>query len=131
VHEVRTRRRPSVRRLWLSAGDQRAPAASSRRDAARLVSLGRADFDIDATTAGPAAIVSGQSADDDWSATIDGHDAGGPVTLDTQAAWRVADAGRHDVEARQDLQGPYRIALLVTAVGVLLCLFLLVRGRFR
>lgn len=129
-HRVDTRPRPSIRRVWLSAGEI-PPAASAGRDAATLTGLGRADFDIDATTAGPAAIVSGQSGDDGWSATIDGRDAGAPVTLDTQASWHVSRAGTHRLDAHQDAQGPYRVALAVTGIGLLLCIVLLVRGRFR
>jgi hypothetical protein len=130
-HRIRTRQHPSVRRLWLSTGEQAPAPPFDRGDRATLTSLGRAGFDIRATTNGPAAIVSGQSADDGWSATVDGHDAGASVTLDTQAAWGVTGAGTHRLEAQHDAQRGYRIALAVTAAGLLLCLFLLVRGRFR
>ena len=88
--------------------------------------LGRAGFDIDATTAGPARIVSGQSGDDGWSATIDGRDAGSPRSFDTQATWRVEDVGSHRLEASYDTQGVYRVVLLVTA-ALGLCVLLLVR----
>ena len=129
-HTLRTEHEPAVRRIWLSSG---APAGGSARsgDDATLASLGRASFDIDATTQGPATIVTGQSADDHWAATIDGRDAGAARSLDTQAAWRVAAAGRHHLDAHQDQQGLYLVALAVTGIGVLLCLVLVVRGRFR
>jgi hypothetical protein len=130
-HDLRTRRSPPVRRAWLAAGTSDARAPRSGRDAATLTALGRAGFDIDATTAGPARIVSGQSGDDGWSATIDGDDAGPPRSFDTQATWRVGEAGTHRLEASYSTQGGYRVALLVTVVALGACVLLLVRGRVR
>ena len=58
-------------------------------------------------------------------------DAGAQVSLDTQAAWHVEGAGDHHLEATQEPQTPYGIALVVTGLGLLLSLFLVIRGRFR
>jgi arabinofuranan 3-O-arabinosyltransferase len=129
-HSLRTSRRPAVRRVWISSPG-RATTSAPTHEAASLRALGRSSFGIDATTDGPAAIVSGQSADDGWSATIDGADAGPARSLDGQAAWLVQKSGAHRLTATQDPQTVYRIALVITAVGLLLCLGLVVRGRFR
>ena len=131
-HTLRTRRQPGLRRVWLSTGTTAAPApAPPPSHATRLTALGRADFEVRATTSGPAAIISGQSFDDGWNATLDGRDAGRATSLDTQAAWDAGRAGRHRLVGRQDEQGPYRVALVVTTAGLLLCLFLVIRRRFR
>jgi hypothetical protein len=129
-HALGTRRAPAIRRVALATDGDTLRAPTPRPAHARLRSLGRADFAIDATTSGAAAIVSGQSADDGWAATVDGRDAGTPLALDTQAAWPIRHAGTHHLDAHQDGQGPYRIALVVTALGLVLCGWLVVRGRF-
>jgi arabinofuranan 3-O-arabinosyltransferase len=129
-HTLRTRRQPGLRRVWLSTEPSTAPSPAPS-DATRLTSLGRADFDVRATTRSPGTIISGQSFDDGWSATLDGRDAGGATSLDTQAAWDVGRAGRHHLVGHQDEQGPYRVALVVTVAGLLLCVFLVIRGRLR
>jgi hypothetical protein len=130
-HTLRTGSKPTIRRVWLSTGASATTAARGGTDTASLSSLGRAQFEIEARTNGPAAIVSGQSADDGWSATIDGRDVGAPIPLDTQAAWRVSRAGDHRLDAHQTSQDAYRIALVITGIGLLLCGWLVVRGRFR
>ncbi len=129
-HTLATRRRSGLRRVWLATNPIVAPTPPSN-GTTRLTSLGRADFDVRSTTDAPAAIISGQSFDDGWSATLDGRDAGGAMSLDTQAAWEVGRAGAHHLVGHQDEQGPYRVALVVTAFGLLLCGFLVIRGRFR
>ncbi len=128
-HRLRTERDPSVRRVWLQAGDQPAGAPGNGTTAA-LVGRGRSDLEIDATTDRPGVIISGQSSDDGWSATIDGDDAGTQTSLDGQAAWAVG-AGRHHVDVEQSPQLTYQVALVVTGLGIVLCLYLLVRGRLR
>ncbi len=92
--------------------------------------LGKADVEVDATLDTPGVIISGQSADDGWSATVDGDDAGTQVSLDGQAAWNV-DAGHHRLEAEQSPQRLYQVALGVTGLGLILCVYLLIRGRLR
>jgi uncharacterized membrane protein YfhO len=94
------------------------------------VSLGRADFDVESNADAPGVIISGQSADDGWSATIDGDDAGTQVSLDGQAAWSV-DAGQHRLEAEQGPQLLYLVAIGVTCLGLILCVYLVIRGRLR
>jgi arabinofuranan 3-O-arabinosyltransferase len=133
-HRVSTNRRSAVRRLWLSSGRPNgvAPrgAAPGATGLGTITSLGRADLSATARTSGPGLLVSGQSADDGWRATVDGHDAGAPVALDTQAAWPVRSGGEHRLDAHQS-QTAYRIALAISAGGLVLCGFLVVRGRFR
>ncbi|MEX2255488.1 MAG: alpha-(1-_3)-arabinofuranosyltransferase family protein [Acidimicrobiia bacterium] len=130
-HVVQTDERSDVRRVWLSTDGANLVERTGERDRAQIAHLGRADFEVDATTHGPAAIISGQSSDDGWSATIDGADAGAQVSLDTQAAWHVEGVGDHHLEATQEPQTSYGIALVVTGLGLLLSLFLVIRGRFR
>jgi arabinofuranan 3-O-arabinosyltransferase len=127
-HTLTSERDPSIRRVWLQAGEQ--PNADPDDASATLVERGRTDFEVEATTDAPGVIISGQSSDDGWSATIDGDDAGTQTSLDGQAAWSV-EAGEHRLQARQSPQVVYQVALVVTGLGLLLCCFLLVRGRFR
>jgi hypothetical protein len=127
-HTLRTERDPSVRRVWLMTGEQ--PTDTDAGQRAELVDRGRADFEIVVDADEPTTVISGQSSDEGWDATIDGGDAGPQRSLDGQAAWRV-DAGEHRLEAQQRAQLPYQLALGVTALGLILCIVLLVRGRLR
>ena len=131
VHTLDTRREPPIRRVWVeTADDASAEPASDGDAAARLVERGRADVEVDVRTEEPAVVITGQSSDDGWSASVDGEDAGTQTSLDAQAAWTV-DAGEHTLRAEQAAQGVYRVALVVTALGLLLCVVLVVRGRLR
>jgi hypothetical protein len=126
-HTLRTTRDPSIRRVWLESGDRTPDPGVGT---ATIDDLGRSDVTVDATLDEPGVIISGQSSDDGWDATIDGNDAGEQISLDGQAAWRV-DAGEHRLEAQQSSQVPYRVALVLTGLGLLLCVYLVIRGRLR
>ncbi len=131
-HTLRTEREPSVRRVWLRdvAEDREDGEQVAGGSDAALVDLGRDDLTVDATLESPGVIISGQSSDEGWDATIDGEDPGRQQSLDGQAAWPV-DAGEHRLEVEHGSQTAYRVALAVTGIGLVLCLYLLVRGRWR
>lgn len=127
-HTLRVASDSPVRRVWLSSpGAARPPAPQAR---IRSAERGRADFEVHVTAPTPAYVISGASADPGWTATRDGQDAGVQVSLDGQAAWRVP-TGTHVLVGDRTDQGRYVLALLVSAVGVLGCLVLVVRGRIR
>ena len=128
-HTLRVASGSVVRRLWLT---EKAEAGSGSRKVERADSVrrGRSDFEVAVNAQAPAYVISGASFDPGWSATIDGGDAGAQVSMDGQAAWRVP-AGTHTLVGERSDQGGYVAALLVSALGVLTCLVLVVRGRVR
>ncbi|HEX7132839.1 MAG TPA: alpha-(1-_3)-arabinofuranosyltransferase family protein [Iamia sp.] len=75
----------------------------------------------------PAVVVTGQSYDAGWTATIDGRSLGTPAELDGQAGWVVPAGADRRVELRFAPQGTYRVALALSALGVAVCLVLLLR----
>ena len=87
-----------------------------------------ADVTVSAA-AGPYYLVLGQAFDPRWSATMDGQDLGRPVTVDGwSAGWLIQDPGPHHLVIRYTPQRPATWALLLSLLGVGLCL-LLVRMR--
>jgi arabinofuranan 3-O-arabinosyltransferase len=86
---------------------------------------GRLDVTLDGDE--PAVVVTGQSYDAGWTATIDGRSLGAPVELDGQAGWVVPAGADRRVELRFAPQGTYRVALALSALGVAVCLVLLLR----
>jgi arabinofuranan 3-O-arabinosyltransferase len=124
-HTLTSERGTTLATVSLTAGVQ--PPA---RPAPQLVTLSRGRDHVDgrSTTPTQAAVIIGQSFDPTWRATIDGHDAGTPVSLDTLTGWRIG-SGRHTIHAYVSAQRPYVVSLVVTGVGVILCLWLVVRRR--
>ena len=70
-------------------------------------------------------VVTGQSFDTGWTATVDGRSLGAPTELDGQAAWVVPAGADRRVELRFAPQRTYRVALFLSALGVAVCLVLL------
>ena len=129
-HTLRVAPDAPIRRVWLSsAGADRSRLPTSHARVA-MVQRGRVDFEVKVITPTPAYVISGASSDPGWSATLDGGDAGEQISLDGQAAWRVP-TGTHSLVGERNDQGRYVLALLVSAVGVLGCVVLVVRGRIR
>ncbi|AKU16777.1 alpha-(1-_3)-arabinofuranosyltransferase domain-containing protein [Luteipulveratus mongoliensis] len=80
----------------------------------------------------PYAVVIGQSIDPRWRATIDGKDAGAPVTIDGfSAGWVVPQGGSHTVKISFTPQRSSNIGLAVSTVVVLLALVLVVLAWWR
>ena len=137
-HTLDTTRASGIRSAVLASGaDGNALTASlapaPRGTAARATTTARDrnSFDVQVTTPGAATVIGGESYDPGWSATIDGHDAGAPTAFDTQAAWTVPRAGAYHLDAHQDAQTIYEVALVVTLLGLVACGVLVVRGRLR
>jgi hypothetical protein len=93
---------------------------------------GRTSFDLTvtgATKGQPFWLVLGQSNNSGWTASVDGHDLGKPQLVDGYANGWLIDpgAGNVAVALRWTPQRKVWIALAVSLVGVLLCLFLAIR----
>ena len=93
---------------------------------------GRTSFDLSvtgATKGQPFWLVLGQSNNSGWTASVDGHDLGKPQLVDGYANGWLIDpgAGNVAVALRWTPQRNVWIALAVSLVGVLLCLFLAIR----
>jgi arabinofuranan 3-O-arabinosyltransferase len=84
---------------------------------------GRIDLALDGDE--EAVVVTGQSFDTGWTATVDGRPLGAPTELDGQAAWVVPAGADRRVELRFAPQRTYRAALFLSALGVAVCLVLL------
>lgn len=82
-------------------------------------------------TAGDDVLVStGQSFDEGWRASADGEDLGAPMAVDTLSAWRLGP-GTHLVDLTYAPERTYRLALFATAVGLAVCLALVLRPALR
>lgn len=77
---------------------------------------------------GEGVYVSGDGYDPRWSASAGGADLGTPIMVDAQTAW-ILPPGDDPVavEATFEPAGLFRWALVVTAVGLVVCLVLIVR----
>ncbi len=75
-------------------------------------------------------VSTGQSFDEGWRASADGEDLGPPLAVDTTSAWRLG-AGTHLVDLTYAPERSYRVALFVTAVGLVVCLALVLRPALR
>jgi hypothetical protein len=118
----------SVRRLALSSGDIKAEPTTAT---ATTVSRGSNTFEVRGTTPRPAYLIAGGSSSPEWSARINRGTATKDISLDTQAAWPIKAAGAYRVDGRLDAQSVYRWSLFVTGASLILCLWLVVRGRLR
>jgi len=126
-HELDTGVDSLVRRVWLATG-----LPPTGREG-RVVEQGRrrAAVDLSVTTPGPGWVMAGFSSDPRWEAAVGDRAQRPPTTLDAQAAWPIERAGTVEVAARFSAQRTYVAALLVTLLGLGLCLVLIVRGRLR
>jgi arabinofuranan 3-O-arabinosyltransferase len=109
------------------------PATPPRLD---VRSAGRTGFDVDvAAAAGSDAfwLVLGQSHSAGWHATIGGRDLGPPMLVDGYAnAWLVETGGRPvEVRLRWTPQRQVWVGLAVSALGLALCLAIVVASRRR
>lgn len=127
VHDLDTGDDVLVRRVWLATDRPETGREGQIVDDRR----GRASVDLAVTVPAPAWLMAGFSSDPTWQGTVGEHDARPPVTLDAQAAWPIDQAGTVEFAARSSAQRVYLGALLVTLGGLVLCVVLVVRGRFR
>lgn len=74
-----------------------------------------------------ATLVAGQAYDSGWTAWIRERRLGPPVPVDTQAGWRLAEAGTYEVHLRYGPQRTYDAAMALSWSGVVLCLWLAMR----
>jgi hypothetical protein len=79
---------------------------------------------VDATTG--VQVTTGQSYDPGWVATVDGRSLGSAQPLDTLSGWQVEAPGPHEIVMRYTPQHRFRLALLLTALTLLLCVLLVV-----
>ena len=91
----------------------------------RAIGRGPGRIDVGLEGDDEAVVVTGQSFDTGWTATVDGHPLGAPTELDGQAAWVVPAGADRRVELRFAPQRTYRVALFLSALGVAVCLVLL------
>lgn len=105
------------------------PAAGPVGGRADARGPGRLDVALDGDD--EAVVLTGQSHDTGWTATVDGRSLGTPVELDGQAAWVVPAGADRRVELRFAPQRTYRFALGLSALGVAVCLVLLLRPARR
>jgi hypothetical protein len=118
----------TARRLGLSSGNIPKEATTAT---AAAVSRSDSSFDIKGTTAQPAYVIAGESSSPEWSARVDDQAPTTGVSLDTQAAWPIESSGTYRVDGSLDAQNVYRWSLALTAASLILCLWLVVRGRLR
>jgi hypothetical protein len=128
-HELETTAQFPVRRVWLSSG--RVENASTTAAVLTHVSRRNDGFTIQGRTTGAAVVLAGETYSTDWNAQINGRSAGRPLSLDTQTAWQLTDGGRFQIRGSLGPEWEYRIALIITALGLILCFVLLARGRVR
>jgi arabinofuranan 3-O-arabinosyltransferase len=104
----------------------RVPAATPPAAAAATeVSKGEDHVDARISTNGNrTGVIIGQSYDPTWQGRVDGHDTGKPVALDTFTGWMVDGAGTHRIKASVSAERVYRGSLVLTGVGLVLCLAL-------
>jgi arabinofuranan 3-O-arabinosyltransferase len=74
-------------------------------------------------------LLSGQSYDTGWTATVNGRDLGAPRSYDALNGWRLPAGGHMIVELDFAPDHTYRYALALTFVGLALCVFLVVRRK--
>lgn len=66
-----------------------------------------------------------QSWDGGWRAFVNGQPVGAPRELDAVNAWTLEGSGRYEVELRYNPQRNFAISLVITGVGIALCIFLI------
>lgn len=74
-------------------------------------------------------ILNGQSFDSGWRATVDGRDLGPARPYDAVSGWKLPKGGHVIVDLDYAPDHAYRLALLLTFVGLGLCCFLVLRRR--
>ncbi|MEZ5142818.1 MAG: hypothetical protein R2726_09910 [Acidimicrobiales bacterium] len=75
----------------------------------------------------PTTIVYQQSWAPGWEATVNGRSLGGPSAYDTLAGWQIAETGPIEVQLRYRGARIFDVGLALSAVGVALCAWLLLR----
>ena len=110
-----------------------APPSAGKGPSVRIVHNGRTKLELDVTGATPGDpfwLTLGQSQNAGWQATADGVDLGGSTLVDGYAnGWRVTPTSAHfDVTLTWTPQRRVWIALGISAVALLLCLVLALRG---
>ena len=119
--------------------DSAAPAAAATGPTAPPVTVtgsSRVSYDlrVDGATS-PFWLVLGQSVNDGWHASVNGHDLGAPTLVDGYAnGWRVdppAGGGPLTITLNWTPQRLVWIALAITALGIVACIVLIVIDRRR
>lgn len=114
-----------------SPGDEPAPAPAPVGEATVVRSSpDRLAIDLaDLTPGEPVWLVLGQSYSDGWEATVDGEALGTPQLVDGYAnGWLITPEGTEaEVQLTFAPQGRVKVALAISAVGILACLVLLLR----
>ncbi len=113
--------------LVLSSDGALPGPSSSSSSSGRAVTRGPGRLDVALEGDDEAIVLSGQSYDPGWRATVDGRSLGAPVEIDGQSGWVVPAGADRRVSLRFAPQGTYRAALFVSALGVGVCLLLLLR----
>lgn len=73
-------------------------------------------------------LITGESWDERWVATVDGDDLGAAAPYDTLGGWRLPAGQDMDVRLQLGPARGHRIALVVTLAGAVACLILVGRG---
>jgi hypothetical protein len=118
----------AITRVRLSSGRSGASTALAR---VHLVSSSQHSLKLAVNAPGRTSVVIGQSYDPAWRASIDGRSLGEPVALDTMTGWVIDRRGRFDVAADVQTQGLYIASLVVSGVGLVICVVLIVMPRRR
>ncbi len=118
-----------VDHVSLAAGDQAAGLlAEGSLPALRPAADGSSQIGLQVEVPeGGATLVAGQAYDKGWTAWIGERGLGPPVPIDTQAGWRLAEAGTYEVSLRYGPQRGYDRAMALSWSGVVLCLWLALR----
>jgi arabinofuranan 3-O-arabinosyltransferase len=127
-HRLDTTAGARVDQVQLDSEPTRPLAAVSPSISEQLVRRSPTSIDLAVQAPEPGIVMTGQSYDPGWKATANGHDLGTPFELEGQSAW-IVPAGTTRVHMTFGPQRWYSIALAAAAFGLVLCAWLLLRGR--
>ncbi len=114
--------------LSLTTADVAQPRPSTGdAPAATVDSPAPSSASIRYTADGPTTLVYQQSWAPGWEATVDGRSLGPPEPFDTFAGWQIDATGPVEVQVRYRGQRIFDVGLLLSAIGVGLCAWLIVR----
>jgi hypothetical protein len=127
-HELQVTGTP-VSDLWLkSAGTTKVATASTTAAAptVKVLSSRPGHFSLEVTAPTGGDLISSQSFEARWVATVNGKSIGDATSLDTLSGWKLPPG--HDLHVTLDYRPQQRFGAIlgITAVAVALCLFLVV-----
>lgn len=130
-HQLVTTDAPTFDRAEVTTTDvPLAPVVTDPPAAVEVVSSSPTALHLRVTSPGATTLWLGQSYDDRWMASTNGGSTTAAVAFDTQSGWVVGGAGTRDVVLTFRPGRRFQFGLLVTCIGVVLCLWLLFRrGR--